>query len=101
MCQSAFPQRLVSRLRPGARRIASLVSHQDLEIADTQLWPQSRSRGYFGGWGLVEGEAGVGLNEVALPHPQDGSRFGRISAHVLSACERRDRTRALLGVLGR
>ena len=53
-------------------------NHQDLAIAAAQLWPQTRSQGYFEGWSLVEreGEAHVGLKELALPHPQDGERFG-------------------------
>jgi hypothetical protein len=88
-------------LRPP--RPIGCVNHQDLEIAAAQLWPQTRSQGYFEGWRLVEreGEARVGLNELALPHPQDGRRFGRIYPQVPSACERRDRTRTALGVLGR
>jgi hypothetical protein len=60
-------------------------------------------KGYFEGLGFVEGEgeARVGLNELALPHPQDGRTFGRIYPHVLSARERRDRKGTALGVLGR
>jgi len=94
--------------RAGARslrppRPIGCVNHQDLEIAVAYLWPQARSQGYFEGWSLVEreGEAHVGLTELALPHPQDGRRFGRISPHVPSALERRDSTRTALGVLGR
>jgi hypothetical protein len=34
------------------------VSLQDLEIAAAQLWPQTRSQGYFEGWRLVEGGRG-------------------------------------------
>jgi hypothetical protein len=41
-------------LRPP--RPIGCVNHQDLEIAAAQLWPQTRSQGYFEGWRLVERE---------------------------------------------
>ncbi len=96
------------RRRAGARslrppRPVDCVNHQELEIAAAHLWPRARSQGYFEGWSLVEreGEAHVGLKELALPHPQDGRRFRRIYLHVPSAFERTDSTRTPLGVLGR
>jgi hypothetical protein len=43
-------------LRPP--RPIGCVSLQDLETAAAQLWPQTRSQGYFEGWGLDEGGRG-------------------------------------------
>jgi hypothetical protein len=101
-CLGAYLRRASVCSWPAAAETLGCVNHQDLEIAAAQLWPQTRSQGYFEGWGLVEreGEARVGLNELALPHPQDGRRFGRIYPHVPSACERRDRKGTALGFLG-